>query len=50
LVLSIVKTEIEILKRELYSLLEQGVDFSEVYELSVKLDKLILEYYYAARA
>lgn len=40
-----IESEIERLKVKLYSLLDSNVDFAEIYELSVRLDKLIVEYY-----
>ncbi|MEG6611921.1 aspartyl-phosphate phosphatase Spo0E family protein [Pseudoclostridium thermosuccinogenes] len=40
-----IKSEIEALKRELNCRINEGADFNDVYELSVKLDKLILQYY-----
>ena len=40
-----IESEIEKLKMKLYGLLDSNGDFAEVYELSVKLDKLIVKYY-----
>lgn len=40
-----VKTEIEVLKRELGRLIDLGASFKEIYNLSVKLDKLIVTFY-----
>ncbi|MCX8130121.1 MAG: aspartyl-phosphate phosphatase Spo0E family protein [Clostridia bacterium] len=40
-----VEVQIEALQNELNHLIDRGYNFTEVYELSVKLDKLILQYY-----
>lgn len=40
-----VKAEIEALKEELDRLIDNGACFSEVYEVSVRLDKLIVSFY-----
>lgn len=37
--------EIEALKKKLNHLISQGAELSDVYELSVQLDKLIVQYY-----
>ena len=39
------ENEIQALQNELNQLLEVNEDYSKVYELSVKLDRLIVQYY-----
>lgn len=41
----LIKDEIEALKYELNCLIGRNADFASVYELSVKLDGLIMQYY-----
>ena len=45
-----IKTQIEALKYELNNRIGQGIELKDVYELSVKLDKLILQYYTEERS
>jgi hypothetical protein len=40
-----VEVQIQVLQNELNHLIDKGYNFSEVYDLSVELDKLILQYY-----
>jgi hypothetical protein len=40
-----VRQNIEELKMKLDSLIDEGADFAEIYDISVKLDKLIVAYY-----
>jgi len=40
-----IKAEIEILKNELSKLIDIGASFKEIYNTSVKLDKLIVNFY-----
>ena len=40
-----VKAEIEVEKQELERLMNSGAGFKEIYEKSVRLDKLIVAYY-----
>ena len=42
---TMIKSRIEALKRELNRRISEGADFKDVYEISVELDKLILQYY-----
>jgi len=42
---TMIKSRIEALKRELNRRISEGANFSDVYEISVELDKLILQYY-----
>lgn len=44
-VMQMVEVEIELLKNKLNHLIGEGAGFEEVYELSVRLDKLIVQYY-----
>ena len=44
-VTNMLEEQIEYLKSELNHLIGKGYNFSEVYEISLKLDKLILQYY-----
>ena len=40
-----IETDIQNLQNELNRLIDEGVNLSELYELSVKLDLLIVKYY-----
>ncbi len=40
-----INDQIDILKSKLNTLIDEGCSFEKVYELSVELDNLILEYY-----
>ena len=40
-----IKSRIEALKKDLNRRISEGADFKDVYEISVELDKLILQYY-----
>jgi len=42
--LKMVENEIVALKSKLNNMIENGYDFTEVYEISVKLDGFILQY------
>jgi FtsZ-binding cell division protein ZapB len=44
-----IEMQIEILKEKLNRLVDEGLHSNEVYELSTKLDKLIVEYYVQER-
>lgn len=44
-VASMVEMQIEALQSELNHLIDKGYNLSEVYDLSLKLDQLILQYY-----
>lgn len=44
-VVPVLEAEIEVLKEELNKLIENGTDELGVYDLSVRLDQLIVEYY-----
>ncbi|MCX7843579.1 MAG: aspartyl-phosphate phosphatase Spo0E family protein [Clostridia bacterium] len=41
---TVLKNEIKLLQSELNSLLEREEEYKKVYDLSVRLDKLIVEY------
>lgn len=40
-----IEAQIEDLKKQLNSLVKMDADYAEIYDLSVKLDKLIVLYY-----
>ncbi|MCX7921317.1 MAG: aspartyl-phosphate phosphatase Spo0E family protein [Clostridia bacterium] len=40
-----IEAEIETLKCQLNNAIDRGFDYAEIYELSVRLDKLIVQYY-----
>ena len=42
-----IKAEIEVLQSELGRLIDSEANFNEIYRVSVKLDKLIVNYYKA---
>ena len=41
-----IETKIQVLQDELNNMIDKGVSFEDIYELSVKLDELILQYYH----
>lgn len=43
--LEVIKTQLNVLRKELYNLLGTNATFQEVYEISIKIDALIVVYY-----
>lgn len=43
--LNAIKTQLNILRKELYNLLGTNATFQEIYDVSIKIDDLIVVYY-----